>query len=41
MLPGPLSLPSSLSSQAPMSKMEPDQFINDRYAAMEDRLAVR
>jgi hypothetical protein len=23
-----------------MSKMEPDQFINDRYASMEARLAV-
>jgi hypothetical protein len=24
-----------------MSRMEPDEFINDRYAAMESRLAVR
>ena len=31
----------SLFSQAPMSRMEPDQFINDRYLAMEERIAVR
>ena len=27
--------------QAPMSRMETDQFINDRYQAIEDRLKVR
>ena len=26
--------------QAPMSRVEPDTFINDRYAAIEDRLQV-
>lgn len=28
------------AEKAPMSRMEPDQFINDRYAAMEDRLSI-
>ena len=28
------------SPQAPMSRVEPDTFINDRYAAIEDRLQV-
>lgn len=27
--------------QAPMSRVEPDQYINDRYQAIEDRLKVR
>lgn len=27
--------------QAPMSRIEPDQYINDRYQAIEDRLQVR
>ena len=26
--------------QAPMSKFEESEFLNDRYKAMEDRLAV-
>lgn len=26
--------------QAPLSRVEKDQFLNDRYAAMEERLAV-
>ena len=27
--------------QAPMSRFEQDVYINDRYAAMEDRLSVK
>ena len=26
--------------QTPLSRVEPDQLLNDRYAAMEERLAV-
>lgn len=29
------------SMQAPLSRFEEDQFVNDRYAAIEERLAVR
>lgn len=35
------SQPQSNALQAPMSRMEPDQYINDRYQAIEDRLRVR
>ncbi|CAL8467085.1 g6621 [Coccomyxa elongata] len=28
------------AEKAPLSRLEPDQFINDRYAAMEERLGV-
>lgn len=38
-----LTFPFSTSNphqQAPMSKMEPNDYLNDRYAAMEERLAV-
>lgn len=31
---------TSPSPQAPMSRVELDTFINDRYAAIEDRLQV-
>ncbi len=37
---GPHAL-SPMLPQAPMSRIEPDQFINDRYQAIEDRLKVR
>lgn len=26
--------------QTPLSRLEPDQYLNDRYAAMEERLGV-
>jgi hypothetical protein len=26
--------------QVPMSRFEPEEYVNDRYKAMEDRLAV-
>lgn len=33
--------PLSFPPQAPMSRLEPTEFINDRYAKMEENLAVR
>lgn len=32
---------SQLCSQAPLSRLETGQYLNDRYEAMEDRLNVR
>lgn len=34
----PDPLPGEL--QVPMSRFEPDEYVNDRYAAIEERLAV-
>ncbi|KDD76061.1 aconitate hydratase [Helicosporidium sp. ATCC 50920] len=31
---------ASMSTKAPMSRMEPDEFVNDRYDAIEKRLSV-
>ena len=31
---------STSAKQVPMSKLESDEFINDRYKSIEDRLAV-
>lgn len=30
-----------MRSQVPMSRLEPDEHINDRYKAIEERLTVR
>lgn len=38
---GLTQLPLVLRLQVPMSKVEPLEFINERYKAMEERLAVR
>jgi hypothetical protein len=41
-MPKPISglNPFPFLRQAPMSRMEPDQLINDRYEAIEERLKV-
>jgi hypothetical protein len=33
--------PWSFELQVPMSRFEPEEYVNDRYAAIEERLAVR
>ena len=39
--PGKLKRSLDVTIQVPMSRMEPDQDLRERYAAMEDRLSVR
>ena len=39
-IPSSHSHPQNRMQQAPMSKMEPTEYLNDRYTAMEERLAV-
>ena len=39
-IPSPMSFRTCPLPQAPMSRMEQDQFINDRYQAIEERLQV-
>lgn len=39
--PGQETQSCKIYPQVPMSKMEPDEALNDRYKAIEDRLSVR
>ncbi|KAL6784821.1 ACH1 [Auxenochlorella protothecoides x Auxenochlorella symbiontica] len=37
---GRFSVSASMSTKAPMSRVEPDEFVNDRYDAIEKRLGI-